>query len=397
MERINVLIYEPYPFSQVAGNLRTQSYIIKFVDRAKFNIILLSPRETDFTCKMRDRGIDTVIMPPSKRIDRYGGSCLKDGLTGRLLTIVDILRYSLEVRKLFKEKKIDVVYCNCIRAVLTVGLAAVLGRARILWYIKGSLNNRFLDFIGFVMSSRILFFCGSNMHDKYPLLVKWNKRKIGILKIGINPEVINEIEVKDRQALKKELDIDGGYINLIVLGQLYRPKGVHYLIQALAMASVDFPKIRLYIVGDHIIEEYKDYKDELTDLIWHNKLTDNVIFTGWRKDALEIVSLMDILVHPSLTEGFGRAVLEAMALGKPVIASRVGGLREIIKDGENGFLVEPGDYRVIAEKLSLLLKDKGLREALGREAKKTVFSQYLLPDKISQLQDIWRDMAKGKK
>jgi len=397
MKPINVLIYEAYPFNQVGGNLRTQGYIMKFVDRTKFNLVLLSPREIDFTRKMREEGIDTVILPPSKRINRYGGNCLRDGFTGKFLTIIDLFRYNLQVLKVFKSKKIDIVYCNCIRAVLTVGLAAVLGKVPILWYIKGSLDNRILDFIGFMISRKILFFCETNKNDKYPNLIKWYGRKVGILKIGIDPQVIRELEAKDKTLLKKELDIDDYHINLIVLGQLYRPKGALYLIEALGMISQDFPKIRLYIVGDHITDEYKDYKNELINLIRLNKLTDKVVFTGWRKDALEIVSLMDILVHPSLSEGFGRAVLEAMALGKPVVVSKVGGLREIIKDGENGFLVEPKDSRAIAEKLTLLLQNKSLRNKLGKEARNAVFSEYLLPDKILQLEQIWSDMVKEKK
>jgi len=118
----------------------------------------------------------------------------------------------------------------------------------------------------------------------------------------------------------------------------------------------------------------------------------NVIFTGWRADALQIICLMDILIHPSLSEGLARVVMEGMVLGKPVVASKVGGLRELIKDGENGFLVEPGNPQMIAEKLRLLLRDKALREKLGKEARKTVFSGYLIQDKILQLEKIWIDM-----
>jgi glycosyltransferase involved in cell wall biosynthesis len=155
----------------------------------------------------------------------------------------------------------------------------------------------------------------------------------------------------------------------------------------------EYPNIRLYIVGDHIIDEYRDYKNKLMQIIERHSMGENVVFTGWRRDALHIASLMDILIHPSLSEGFGRAVLEGMALGKPVIATKVGGLRELVRDGVNGFLVEPGNPRMIAERLSLLIRDRNLRERMGKAARDTVFSEYAIENRIKELEHIWSDMS----
>jgi glycosyltransferase involved in cell wall biosynthesis len=102
---------------------------------------------------------------------------------------------------------------------------------------------------------------------------------------------------------------------------------------------------------------------------------------------------MDIVIHPSLAEGFGRAVLESMALGKPVVASAVGGLREAIRDGQNGFLVIPGDVDAIARRWRELLVDPKLRQRLGQAARATVFADYLIDDKVARLADIWAEMA----
>lgn len=393
MAKLNILIYEPYPFGQITGNLRTQSYTMEFVDKERFHLVLLAPFETDFTRKVQMDGIDTVVLEPPKRVNRYGGKCLRDSHFGKVLTMLDLLQYNLKLYLVFKKKNIDIVYCNCIRSVLTVCLAAMLRKTPILWYIKGELQNPILDTIGFVLCKKILFYCESNKNDKYPRIVKRYKNKIDILEPGIDIKHIVEVENKDKINLKKELSMDDHKINIIYMGQLYPPKGVHYLLDAISLIVQEYPNIMLYIVGDHIIEEYKTYTDELVHITKQNKLERNIFFTGWRSDALEILSLMDILVHPSLSEGFGRVVLEGMALGKPVIASKVGGLREMIKDGKNGLLVEPGNSQMIAEKLRLLLKDKGLKNNLGKAARETVFSEYLIQDKIYQLEQIWNDMA----
>ena len=117
MNKSNILIFEPYPFNRIAGNLRTQSYIIKFVDKERFHLVFLSPFETGFTKKLEKDGIDTVILEASQRINRYGGKNLNDGAYGRLKTVVSLFRYNLKLRKVIRQKQIDIIYCNCMSSI----------------------------------------------------------------------------------------------------------------------------------------------------------------------------------------------------------------------------------------------------------------------------------------
>jgi L-malate glycosyltransferase len=395
MRPINLLIFEPYP-QQVAGNIRTLLYILEFTDRSRVNPIIIVPFETDVVERIRSRGTECIVLKPSERVNRYGGASLKENIWGRVMTFLGILEYNIRVARLVRDRKIDVIYSNCIRSVLTIGIAAWWTKTPHLWYIKGELGNPILDRIGFFLADKILFFCEANKHDKYPDLIRRYNEKLGILKIGLDDNIINDVENRDLSGLKTEMKLDKDKTNIIVLGQLYRPKGVHFLLKALGEVVKEFPNFRLYVVGDHILDEYRDYRSELIDLINRLRLENHVIFTGWRKDAMDILSLMDILVHPSLSEGFGRAVLEAMALGKPVIASRVGGLREIIEDGVNGFLVDPGDSSMIANRLSTLIKDRELMHNMGSAARAKVLKEYLIQDKVAGLEQIWADMSHHK-
>ena len=393
MSPINILIFEPYPFSLVSGNLRTLSYIIKFFDKTRFNLILVTPFESEFTDKVVKQGFNCIVVKPPQRLMRYGGQCLNDSIWGKFLTLFNMIPYNWVLMNIIREKKIDVIYCNCIRAVLSIALAAKLSRIPMMLYIKGELQNRILDPIGFFLSDKILFFCEANKNDKYPNLIKKYKKKIGLLKIGLNLETIVDIEKRDKTTLSHQLSIAPNRINIAYSGLLTPLKGVHYLLDAMSLIVKAFPEVMLYIIGDCVIDEHQNYKDTLFDLIEKNNLKNHVTFTGWRTDALDVVSLMDILVHPSLSEGFGRAVLEAMALGKAVVASKVGGLREIIKDGENGFLVEPQNAEHLAQKLCDLLKDRELIGKIGRAARETVFSEYSIQDKVKQLEEMWSEMA----
>ena len=380
----------------LGGNFLTQRLILERLNREIFQPMVVAPMDGVALERFRAMGVECVVMTPHRAIGSYGGAALRAGLPGRLRSAFELVRYNLRLARFFRERKIDVVYANCVRAQLSVGLAAWLARVPSLLYIKGELANPIIDRVCFVLASKILFFCSDNRDDKYPRLVRWFRRKIAILRIGLDPALVTAVGSRDKTVLRQQLDIDPAYVNAVVLGQLYRPKGQHFAVEALARLIADFPRTRLYLVGDHVIEEYRPYRKELETLIAHHGLSAHVRFTGWRSDALDIVSVMDLVIHPSLAEGFGRAVLESMALGKPVIASRVGGLREAIDDGRNGFLVDPGDVDAIERRWRELLTSPELRLRLGQAARATVFSEYLIDDKVARLADIWAEMAGGK-
>ena len=277
---------------------------------------------------------------------------------------------------------------------MSTGLAALIARIPLTLYVKGELNNPIIDRLSFGLADKILFFTEENRDDKYPNLVKKHKDKIDILEIGLDGDVMADIQLKDKSHLKAELCINSEDINIGLLAQLYHPKGQHIALKALAKLIAEFPQLKLYLLGDHVIEEYRSYRDELNSMVSQYGLDKHVVFTGWRKDALEVVSLMDIMIHPSFSEGFGRAVLEAMALGKPVVASKVGGLRSAIQDGVNGYIIEPGNAGLLAQKLRDLIADVKLRKALGEEAQRSIYAKYLIDDKITRLCDIWISMSK---
>ena len=394
--RARVLIFEPYPMALVGGNQRTLFYMLEHIDRNRFEPVVVSPMRTEFVERVREAGIECLVMEPPPSVSRYGGRALRDGPFAKLRSAFDLARYNLRIARLLRERPFDVVYANSIRAVLFVALAARLTRTPLLWYIKGELQNPWLDRLGFAVSDRILFFCEANRDDTPLSAVEKYRRKIGILRIGIDPADIHDVERRDKSQVRRDLAIDPRCVNTIVLGQLYRPKGQHFAIEALASIVKDHPNVRLYIVGEHVIDEYRGYRDELDALVAKHGLSEHVVFTGWRTDALDILALMDIVLHPSLSEGFGRAVLEAMALGKPVVASRVGGLREIIRHGENGFLMDVGDVAGLTSAWRALVTQPALRETLSREARRDVFSSYLLADKIARLAEIWNEMPAEK-
>ena len=391
--RVRVLIYEPYPMGKIGGNLRTLFYMTKLIERARFELVVVTPARTDFIDQLERDGVRCIVLAPPDSVNRYAQQALRTGAARKLRSAWDLARYNFQIAGLLRRERADVLYCNSIRAVLFAGFGAKIARVPVLWYIKGALEHGPLDRLGFLLSDRILFFCGANRDDRYPRLVRWFRKRIGVLRIGIDPAVVEEAERDDNGYIDGELGLDPATVSIVVLGQVYRPKGVHFALDALRDVVRVHPNVKLYIVGDSVLEEFRAYGDELRAQVARDGLADHVVFTGWRRDAMRLLTRVDIVLHPSLAEGFGRAVLEAMAMGRAVVASRVGGLREAIKDGENGYLVDVGDTRTMSDRLTALVGDRTLRERLGQAARREIFTNYLIADKMRELETIWLSMA----
>lgn len=391
----HVLIYEPYPFGRIAGNLRTLLYILRLTDRRRFRLTLAVPFADELPAALRDTGVRCVVLAPPARINRYGGKVLSDRWYLRLLHLPALLAYNVRLWLFLRKERVDVAYCNGIRALLTVGVACRLSGTPTVWYVKGTLENPLLDRVGFFLANRILFFCAANRDDKYTWLARLFRRKIGIVRIGLDlDELQQSVARANEAAVGATLNRQEGVVSVACLGQLHPSKGVHVLLEAFGRVVREFPNARLYVIGDAVIDEYRGYEERLRQQVAVAGLQDHVVLTGWRDDALALAARMDIIVHPSFAEGFGRAVLEAMALGRAVIASAVGGLREAIRDGDNGFLVPPGSVEALADRLLRLLRDPALRERLGRRARETVRAEYLIHDKITELSNVWAEVTR---
>ncbi len=155
---------------------------------------------------------------------------------------------------------------------------------------------------------------------------------------------------------------DGGYV--LFVGRLVAQKGVDLLLRAFGALLQRCPGSRLIVVGDGELELYLDRLARFLGF------PDRVSFVGWRTGAalVELYQGAQVVVVPSFYEPFGIVALEAMACGRPVIASRVGGLQEIVTDGVEGYLVDVGDHRKLASRLAGVILDPELRARMGTAA-----------------------------
>ncbi len=159
---------------------------------------------------------------------------------------------------------------------------------------------------------------------------------------------------------------------LLFVGRLSEEKGVEYLLRAMPQVLGRFPATKLLIVGSGPLE------NELKRLVEKSGIAGNVIFAGpvahWA--LADHYATADVLIGPSLREGFGLVFVEAMACGCPVIASELPGIADIIVDGKTGFLVRPRDSQAVAQKIIALLQDRSLREQVKSQARAAVTARF---------------------
>jgi len=159
---------------------------------------------------------------------------------------------------------------------------------------------------------------------------------------------------------------------ILFVGGLEKVKGVEYLIEAFSKIHNNFKEFRLLIIGKGSEDDF------LKSLASRLNIADKVEFKG----RLSLVETKDIMkkcycfVLPSLSEGLPRVIIEAMALGKPVIGSNAGGIPELVNDGVNGFLFKTGNSDSLAEKLATLLSQKGLTEDFGAKGRMLAEKSY---------------------
>jgi glycosyltransferase involved in cell wall biosynthesis len=193
--------------------------------------------------------------------------------------------------------------------------------------------------------------------------------KIAVIKNGISLEAVRGSQSPD--SLKAELGVDEGPV-VGTVAKLRPVKGVRYFIEAAAMIHARHPSVKFLVVGDG------SERERLRSLASRLGLNGHIILAGARDDARDLLGLLDVFVLPSLSEGMPWAVLEAMAVGLPVVATRVGGVPELVDDGRTGYLVEPRDAESISDSVCKLIDDPDAMRQLGSAGRKRAKTEFAL-------------------
>lgn len=191
------------------------------------------------------------------------------------------------------------------------------------------------------------------------------------------------------RSIRKEYNIEEDVFLIGTVGRMVWQKGFEYLIECVPEIVKAFPRAKFLFVGDGPLRE------SLEALSEELRVRDNLIFTGFRSDIKEILSAIDILVIPSLLEGFPMITLEAMAMAKPIVATNIDGITEQITNGVNGILVLPKNPSALAKAAIRVLNDRKLATTIGLSARKRVEQEFSVEKMVAETEKVYLSLLKA--
>ena len=311
----------------------------------------------------------------------------------RRLSLKNDLLALISIYRLIKRIKPHIVHTHTSKAGVLGRLAACLARVPIIVHTPH--GHVFHSYYGYIITKIIVFVerALSLITDKITALTDRERdehleqgvasiEKYVIIHSGVMLQQIMNTNI-DVETGKKEFDIPQNSNVIGVVGRLVPIKGHKYLVSAAKRIIKEFGNTVFVFVGDGYLEARLQRQAESLGV------RKNIIFAGWRNDVIKILGLFDVLVLPSLNEGMGKVLIEGMALGKPIVASSVGGIIDLVKNGDNGILVPPRDSDALAEAILKLIRNKNLTQELGKNGKSKVYPEYDTFVMIRQIEDLY--------
>jgi glycosyltransferase involved in cell wall biosynthesis len=310
----------------------------------------------------------------------------------RRLNIIKDFRAFFEIWKLIKKNNPLIVHTHSSKAGLLGRLAAKLAgipitvhtpHGHVFFGYFGPIKTRIfiiLEKLAYRITDKIVALTNREKEDHINLGIA-SKNKFVVIPSGVELKKFKEVPHNEKQNLKRELGIPENALIIGTVGRLEPVKGPEFLIEAAKYIIPKYPNTHFLFSGDgHLKQNLKKKASELG-------IEKNIIFLSWRDDIAKIISVYDIFVLPSLNEGMGRVLVEAMALGKPIVASNVGGIPDLVTHGKNGFLVPPKDPKEFAKYIQIFLEDKERRMKMGLTGKEIAlnFSKEIMVEKINGL------------
>ena len=211
-----------------------------------------------------------------------------------------------------------------------------------------------------------------------------NKKKGILIQYGIEKERFQNIGRRD--VLRTKYGLNESIILFGNVGRLHVQKGQRYLLEAFQAVKSKYPNVHVWIIGEG------ELLCELIKLAHDLGIHDSVQFLGARTDIPEILSAMDIFVLPSLWEGQPISIMEAGAAGKPVIATNIDGIADILIDGKNALLVPVKDSNALAAAMMRMVEDSGLRNHLSVSVKATVSDDFTVEKMAKKIGDLYQEI-----
>jgi glycosyltransferase involved in cell wall biosynthesis len=352
----------------VGGGELSLLTLLGSLDRTRLRPVLVCPSEGELTRRARQMGIDVhcIKVSPSLR-------GVFDGTVPRLA-------------RWMRDQGVDLVHANSAgRLVLLPGLAARLLGIPVVWHVRISSGEPFQDRLQAAVCSQLIATSNFVASRFNPAL---RRKKLCVIANSVDLEQFRP-GLPDAQ-LRASLGIPSDRLCVGVFGRMDSWKRFDLAIRAVALARKMDDRIHLVLAGDG------PERGSLERLAQELGLGSTVSFIGWQADAAIAMQAVDIVLHPTPGEHFGRVFIEAMAAGKPLIAAASGAAPELIQDGQTGLLVPANDAGAIADALVRLSRDAQLRFEMGLRARRHAEERFSAEKSAQSVQAVYEQLLLGK-
>lgn len=323
-----ILYTTPFPNAKAGGQIGLH-LLMERLNRDNFDPVLIVPAEGEMAKMAREIRCEVRVFPFPP---------LRSGPV--------VLLALLRLRRLLKTERISLIHTDDPRSAFYSLFAKPALGIPLLFHVRTELADP-LDPLLEIGADRLIM-------TAHALSARFSKRaRTVVIYNGIDLDVTTCANVTP-------LPHSGSPL-LICPARLHPPKGQHLLLAAVQELISDFPSLTVWFVG----EEEGEYRTMLASQAKGMGLEKSVQFLGFRPDLRAFLHLADLVVLPSLHEAFPRVLLEAMAAGRAIVATKVGGVPEAVEDGVTGLLVQPNNSKSLSTAISFILRDRDRLERMG--------------------------------
>lgn len=378
---MKILFLEASSGQVVGGSLTGMLELVSGLDKSRYVPTVMLYEEKSVIKHINARGIPVRVFSkrrlPKEHTLQESPSYIKaktyPGVTPLLINLRALITFvfetlpaALRLAAVFRDEAPDIVHvCNGFRGNLDAIVAARLSGIPCLVHCKGFDKHSFVErlFAPGVTAA----VCMTRAIENHCRSQGMRPPEYNVIYDGLDLEEFRP--TRPPEDVREELGIRCDVPVVGVVGHIQHWKGQHVLLEAMVEVVKTHPDaIALVVGGAH--RSGRAYADGLRRFVSENGLEDNIVFTGAREDVPDLMNCMDFVVHTSVRgEPFGRVIIEGMSVGKPVVATRAGGVPEFVHDGENGLLVPPGDAEALAQTLRRLFDDAELGRKLSEGAR----------------------------
>ncbi len=357
-------------------------YLLDIVRHMRHNSQVVLFEDGPFMERLKEEAVPASILeaPPAVMgVERDGGK-LQD-----LKAIPGIFQMVMRLRKL--ARKFDVIYANSQKALIVSALARKVAMRPVIWNLHDILTadhfsashrkiavmlaNRFVDhvIVNSEATREAFGACGGDLS------------KTSIVYNGIDASRFQAVDATEVQELRESLGLRDVFA-VGLFSRLTTWKGQHVLLEAIAK----LPHVHAVLVGGALFQDDAAYEKKLRGMVERLGISKRVHFLGFRDDVPRLMKMVDVVVHCSTApEPFGRVIVEGMLARKPVIAANAGGAREIITNGENGLLTEPGNPQALADAIALLKDNTERSTQLAQAGYTDAYQRFAIENIVKQI------------